>query len=93
MLFAHYAEVIAGFVYDSKDKPVDTILSRPVAVKQLPGPSLPKLMAEFNIDVDSGNIRISQFIYRICPGMSQDMLFSRAFAVPERTREGLVPSG
>ena len=52
------------------------ILSRPVVVKQLPGPSLPKLMAQFNIDVDSGIIRISQLIYGVCPGMSQAMLFS-----------------
>ena len=31
-------------------------LSRPVVVKQLPGPSLPNLMAQFNIDVDSGHL-------------------------------------
>ena len=68
------------------------ILSRPVVVKQLPGPSLPKLMEQLNIDLDSGIIRISQFIYRICPGMSQDTLVSRAFAVPVRIREGLAPS-
>ena len=49
-------------------------------------------MAQFNIDVDSGIIRISQFTYAICPGMSQATLFSRAFAVPVRIREGLVPS-
>ena len=49
-------------------------LSRPVVVKQLPGPTLPKLMAQFNIDADSGITRISQFIYSICPGMSQDAL-------------------
>ena len=48
-------------------------------------------MAQFNIDVDSDIIRISQFIYGICPGMSQATLFSRAFAVPVRIREGLVP--
>ena len=34
------------------------ILSRPVGVKQLSGPSLTKLMAQFNTDVDSGTIRI-----------------------------------
>ena len=69
-----------------------TIPSRPVVVKQFPGPSLPKLMAQFNIDVDSGIIRISQFICSICMGMSQATLFSRAFAVPVHIREGLVPS-
>jgi hypothetical protein len=37
--------------------------------------TLSRLMAQFNIDVDSGIIRISQFIYRICPGMSQHTLF------------------
>ena len=57
-------------------------LSRPVVVKQLPGPILSKLMAQFNIDVDSGIIRISLFIYSICPGVSQATLFSRAFVVP-----------
>ena len=45
-------------------------LSRPVGVKQLPGPSLPKLMAQFNPDVDSGIIRISQIIDRVCPHRS-----------------------
>ena len=33
-------------------------------------------MAQFNIDVDSGIIRISQLICGICPGMSQATLFS-----------------
>ena len=50
-------------------------------------------MAQFNIDVDSGIVRISQFIYRIFPGMSQDTVFSRAFAVPVRIGEGLKESG
>ena len=67
-------------------------LSRPVVVKQLPGPSLPKLMAQFNIDVDSGIIRISQLIYGICPGMSQATLFSIVFIAPALIGEGLVPS-
>ena len=58
-------------------------LSRPVVVK---------LMAQFNIDFDSGIIRISQLIYGICPGMSQATLFSRVFVVPALIREGLVPS-
>ena len=49
-------------------------------------------MAQFNIDIHSGSIRISQVMYGICPGMSQATLFSRAFAVPVRIREGLVPS-
>ena len=49
-------------------------------------------MAQFNIDVDSGIIRISQLIYGICPGMSQATLFSRVFVVPALIREGLVPS-
>ena len=49
-------------------------------------------MAQFNIDDDSGIVRISQFIHGICPGMSQAALVSRAFAVPVRVREGLVPS-
>ena len=49
-------------------------------------------MAQFNIDVDSGIIRISQLIYGICPGMSHATLFSRAFVVSARIREGLVPS-
>ena len=57
-----------------------------------PRPFSFKLMAQFHIDIDSGIIRISHFIYRICPGMSQDTLLSRAFAVPVRIREGLVPS-
>ena len=48
-------------------------------------------MAQFNIDVDSGIIRISQLIYGICLGMSQATLFSRVF-VPALIREGLVPS-
>ena len=69
-----------------------TTLSRPVVVKQLPGPSLPKLMAQLNIDVDSGIIRISRFIYSVCPGMSQATLFSRAFVEPARISEGLAPS-
>ena len=47
--------------------PLQKILSRPVGVKHLPGPSLPKLMAQFDTDVDSGIIRISQFIDRIFP--------------------------
>ena len=50
-------------------------------------------MAQFNIDVDSGIIRISQLVYGICPGMLQAALFSGAFVVPARIREGLVPSG
>ena len=66
-------------------------LSRPVVVKQLPGPSSPKLMAQFNIDLDSGIIRISQLINGSCPVMSQATLFSRVFVVPARIREGLVP--
>ena len=49
-------------------------------------------MAQFNIDIDSGIIRISQFIYNICTGMSQDTLFSRAFAVPVSIIEGVVRS-
>ena len=49
-------------------------------------------MAQFNINVDSGIIRISQLIYGICPGMSQATLFSRVFVVPALIREGLVPS-
>ena len=49
-------------------------------------------MAQFNIDVDSGITRISQFIYSICPGMSQATLVSIAFAVPVGIREGLAPS-
>ena len=49
-------------------------------------------MAQFYIDVDSGILRISQFIYSICPGMSQAALFSRAFDVPVHIREGLVAS-
>ena len=48
------------------------------------------MMAQFNIDVDSGIIRISQLIYGICPGMSQATLFSRVFVVPVLFREGLV---
>ena len=68
------------------------ILSTPVVVKQLRGPSLPKPMAQFNVDVDSGIIRISQFIYSIGPCVSQATLFSRALAVPVRIREGLAPS-
>ena len=48
------------------------------------------LMAQFNIDVDSGNIRISQLIYGICPGMSQATLFPRVFVVYALVREGLV---
>ena len=41
-------------------------------------------MAQFNSDVDSGIIRISQLIYGICPGMSQATLFSSnsSFVVP-----------
>ena len=35
---------------------------------------------------------ISQFIHRTCPGKSQDTLFSKAFGVTVRIREGLVPS-
>ena len=49
-------------------------------------------MAQFNIDIDSGIIRISQLIHGICPGMSQATLFSRVFVVPALIREGLVPS-
>ena len=49
-------------------------------------------MAQFNMDLDSGIIRISQFIYSICPGMSQATLFSGAFTVPVRIRERVVPS-
>ena len=49
-------------------------------------------MAQFNTDVDSGIIRISQLICGICPGMSQATLFSRVFVVPALIREGLVPS-
>jgi len=49
-------------------------------------------MAQFNIDIDSDIIRISQLIYGICPGMSQATLFSRVFVVPALVREGLVPS-
>ena len=50
------------------------------------------LMAQFNIDVDSGVIRISQLIYGICPGMSQATLFSSnsSFVAPALNREGLV---
>ena len=63
-----------------------------MVVKQLSGPSFPKLMVLFNIDVDSGIIRISRFIYSICPGISQATLFSGAFSVTVRIMEGLVPS-
>ena len=57
-----------------------------------PAVLFPKLMAQFNIDIDSGIIRISQLIYGICPGMSQATLFSsnRSFVVPALNREGLV---
>ena len=48
-------------------------------------------MAQFNMDIDSGIIRISELIYGICPGMSQAALFSRVFVVPALIREGLVP--
>ena len=47
-------------------------------------------MAQFNMDVDSGIIRISQLIYGICPGMSQATLFSREFVVYALIRKGLV---
>ena len=47
-------------------------------------------MAQFNIDVDSGTIRISQLIYGICPGMSQATMFPRVFVVYALIREGLV---
>ena len=49
-------------------------------------------MEQFDMDVDSGIIRISQFNYSICPGMSQATLLSRAFPVPVRISEGLAPS-
>ena len=49
-------------------------------------------MAQFNIDVDSGIIRISQLVYGICPGMSHATLFSRVCVVAALIREGLVPS-
>ena len=49
-------------------------------------------MAQFNVDIDSGIIRISQLIYGVCPGMSQATLFSRVFVVTALIREGLVPS-
>ena len=45
-------------------------------------------MAQFNINIDSGIIRISQVIYGICPGMSQVTLFSRVFVVPALIKEG-----
>ena len=48
-------------------------------------------MAQFNTDVDSGIIGISQFICSFFPGMSQATLSSRAFAVPVHI-EGLAPS-
>ena len=35
------------------------LLSRSVGAKKRPGPSLPKLMAQFNTAVDSGIIRIT----------------------------------
>ena len=47
-------------------------------------------MAQFNIDVDSSIIRISQLMYGICPGMSQATLFPRVFVVYALIREGLV---
>ena len=49
-------------------------------------------MAQFNIDIDGGIIRISQLIYGNCPGMSQATLFSRVFVVSALISEGLVPS-
>ena len=49
-------------------------------------------MAQFNFDIDSGIMRISQLISGICPGMSQATLFCRVFAVPALIRDGLVPS-
>ena len=39
-------------------------------------PVLVRTVAQFNTDVDSGIIRISQLIYGICPGMSQATLFN-----------------
>ena len=44
----------------------------------------------FNIDIDSGIIRISQLIYGIWPGMSQATSFPRVFVVPALIREGLL---
>ena len=68
------------------------ILGRPAVVKPLPGPSLPKLMAQFNIDVDSGIIRISQLIHGICPGMSQATLFSQSIRCIRTYQRGTRPS-
>ena len=51
------------------------ILSRPVVVKQLPGPSLLKLVGQFNIDVDSGIIRtISQVVFAHIVPVSEYMM-------------------
>ena len=47
-------------------------------------------MAQFDIDVESGIVRISQLIYGICPGMSQATLFPRVFVVYALIREELV---
>ena len=49
-------------------------------------------MAQFNIDVDSGIIRISQLIYGICPGMSQATLLSSTEYMYTRETAYLVRS-
>ena len=49
-------------------------------------------MAQFDIDIDSGIIRISQLIYDIYPGMSQATLFSQSVRCTRTYQRGTRPS-